>query len=185
LKKLTQFFLLLSLLLGFSSYSEAALLIEPVLGYNLGSKVDFVDESYSGGMGMGFGGRLGYQNLGFQLGVDYLNSSLDMDDNKFESNLKTSEWAGFVGFRFPILFKVYAGYIFAATGESKVNGNEVELSSGSGMKAGIGFTGFPLIDLNIEYRKGKFDEFKYGGTDQDEKVDYSSILFSVSLPFAI
>ena len=185
MRKLTQFFLLLSLLLGFSSYSEAALLIEPVLGYNLGSKVEFEDDSYSGGRGMGFGGRIGYQNLGLQLGIDYLNSSIDLDDNDFDKDVKASEWAGFVGFRFPLLFKVYAGYIFAANGESEASGLDVELSSGSGMKAGVGFTGLPFIDLNIEYRKGTYDEFKISGQDQDEKVDFSSILFSVSLPFTL
>ena len=187
MRKLTQFFLLLSLLLGFSSYSEAALLVEPVVGFNLGSKADISSfpDSYSGGSGMGFGGRIGYQNLGFQLGVDYLNSNIDMNDDDWDSNLKVSEWAGFVGFRFPVFFKVYAGYIFASSAETKIGGADFDLSSGSGTKLGVGFTGLPFLDLNVEYRTGKFDEIKASGIDTGWTMDYSSILFSVSLPITI
>ena len=54
--------------LFFSNTSKAALLIEPVVGYNFGSKFTIGEgsdtDSYSGGSGPSFGGRLGYQQLG-------------------------------------------------------------------------------------------------------------------------
>lgn len=168
--------------------ASAGLLIEPVVGYNLGSfegknidKENFTGPSY--------GGRLGYQNFGLQLGLDYLHSSLSVDDNSYKSDLTTSEWAGFVGFEFPILLRVYAGYIFSGTGETKFNNGtsteKLELKNGTGMKLGVGFTALPFLDINFEYRKGSFDEYKYGGTKVDEKSDYSAYMIGVSLPFVI
>lgn len=186
MKKLTQFFLLLALILGFTSQTQAAVLIEPVLGYSIGSKLD-IDEidDYSGGMGLSYGARLGYQNLGFQLGLDYLKSSIDMDDNDFDENVDTSEWAAFVGFEFPVLLRVYAGYIFSATGESEMGGTNVDFKKGSGVKFGVGFTGLPFVDLNLEMRRGTYDEVKFSGIPGDTTADFQSYMLSVSLPFTI
>lgn len=193
LKKLTQIGLLLALVLGFSSYSQAALLIEPVIGYSF-SKAETKDETSGGvtidgdsykGSGGSFGGRLGYQNFGFQLGVDYLRSSIDIDDSDFDQNLAISEWAGFVGFEFPVLFRAYAGYIFSATGESKINDEKIEFTKGSGMKVGLGFTGLPFIDINFEYRKGKFGEFETVNETFDEGTSYEAFMIGLSLPLNI
>jgi hypothetical protein len=173
--------------LFFTNTARADLLIEPVLGYNFNTKLDFEDgENYSGGMGPSFGGRLGYQNLGFQLGLDYLSSTIDVKDDDFDKNLDTSEWAAFVGFKFPVLLRVYAGYIFSATGETEdASENEYEFSKGSGYKAGIGFTGLPFININVEYRAGTFDEIEVNGNEADTSADYQSIMLGLSVPFTI
>jgi opacity protein-like surface antigen len=172
-----------------STQSQAAVLIEPVVGYNFGSKFTIGEgsdtDSYSGGSGPSFGGRLGFQQLGFQLGVDYLNSSIDMDDNDFDKNIDMSEWGAFVGFEFPIFLRVYAGYIFSATGETEVADTKVDLSKGSGYKAGLGFTALPFVDINLEYRAGTFDEIKSGGSESDDTADYKSIMIGLSIPIAI
>lgn len=168
--------------------AHADILIEPVLGYNLGTKLesdrDGTKEDYSGS-GIGYGGRLGFQKLGFQLGVDYLASSINIDDNDFDSNLDTTEWAGFVGYEFPVFIRVYAGYIFSAIGKYESNtGSDIELSKGSGTKFGIGFTGLPIIDINIEYRSGTFDKFEADGTEaSDFSADYRTVFLSLSAPF--
>ncbi len=168
------------------SYAQAELLVEPVIGYNIGSKFDFENgKAYSGGTGAAFGGRLGYQKLGFQVGLDYLHSSIDMDDKDFDKNVSMNEWAGFVGFEFPILLRVYGGYIFSASGETKSNNVDVDLKSGSGFKAGLGFTLLPFLDINFEYRKGTFGEWKAGNTKFDTNVDYNSYMIGLSLPFTI
>ena len=184
------YFLLAFTLLILTSTSQAAVLIEPVVGYNFGSKFTIGEgsdtDSYSGGSGPSFGGRLGYQQLGFQLGLDYLKSSIDMDDNDFDKNIDMSEWAAFVGFEFPIMLRVYAGYIFSATGETEATSDiKVEMSKGSGYKAGLGFTGLPFIDINFEYRAGTFDEIEYAGTESDDTADYKSIMLGLSIPIAI
>lgn len=184
--KFAQLFLLILAFLMIKPAS-AGLLIEPVVGFNANSKIE-TDTApklkASGGMGVGYGGRLGYQNYGFQLGLDYLKSSIDMDDKDFDKNIDMSEWAGFVGFKFPILVKVYAGYIFSATGETKgQTGSKIEFNDGSGMKLGVGTTLLPFLDINFEYRQGTFSEIKTAGIKQDKDTDYSAYMLSVSLPF--
>lgn len=192
MKKLTQLALLLALVLGFVSKSEAALLIEPVVGYNVTSSFEapsnaiLTSKISSKGSGTSFGGRLGYQNLGIQLGVDYLHSSLKTDDDNLDENITMNEWGAFAGFEFPILLRVYAGYIFSATGESETStGTKVELTEGSGMKVGVGFTGLPFIDINVEYRKGTFGELTLGSTDTGAETEYSAIMLGLSLPFTL
>lgn len=178
----------------FSFNAKADLLIEPLVGYNLGVKTDFKKNSsvgwdgqeYSGGMGPAYGGRLGYQKLGFQVGLDYLHSSIDMDHKDLKENVDMDEWAAFVGFEFPILFRVYAGYIFSAEGDTEGTGNtKIDLKSGSGLKAGLGFTLLPFLDINFEYRRGSFDEWKLGNQKIDSKVDYNAFMIGLSLPFTI
>ncbi len=168
------------LILSISS-ANAGVLIEPVIGYNL--KFDFKDDSGTEkGMGTSFGGRLGYQNLGLQLGLDYLKSSIKMDDDAYEENVSMGEWAAFVGYEFPVLLRVYAGYIFSATAETESGGSKVEFSEGSGSKLGVGFTGLPFVVVNFEYRTGNFEEGKSGGLTGDADLDYKAYMLSLSLP---
>lgn len=182
--KFAQLFILILAFLVINP-ARAGVLIEPVLGYSV-STVDSGDSDRA--TGASYGGRVGYQNLGFQLGLDYLKSGFDVDNNAYKSDFKTSEFAGFVGFEFPILLRVYAGYIFQATGETDlaVGGvkNKVEFDKGTGTKFGVGFTGLPFVDINFEYRKGKLTDGKWGSQDIDD-ADYSAYMIGISLPFVL
>ncbi len=193
MKPLSPLILLLALVLGYSTQSRAALLIEPVVGFNVGTKFDLkfddfpaLDENYSGGKGGAFGGRLGYQNFGFQLGLDYLKSSIDMSTSDIKNNVSLSEWAGFVGYEFPLFLRVYAGYIFSANGSYKNAASQsVDLSKGTGSKLGVGFTGLPFVDINFEYRTGTLNQMSFGGTDYDTETKYSSLMLGLSVPFTL
>lgn len=167
-----------------SAQSQAALLLEPLVGYSVGKfntevnpgSVDD-DESLSG---ISYGGRVGYQNLGFQLGLDYLASNLAVDDD----DLKTSELGAFVGFEFPILVRVYAGYVFSGKGNYEVkNGGEFEFEGATGPKIGVGFTLLPFLDVNLEYRRISYDTYDLPVGSLD--ADYSATMLSFSLPFTI
>lgn len=190
--------LLFSSLFAFNASAE--LLLEPVVGYSLGlsGKVHEADASgggtvvenkFSGGGGVSYGGRLGYQKLGFQVGLDYLHSTINPDDKAFKSNLDINEWAAFVGFEFPILFRVYGAYIFSADGQGKYDtGSSFEkltLKDGSGFKAGLGFTLLPFLDINFEYRNTTFGEWKAGSTKVEGDVDANIYMIGLSLPFTI
>lgn len=168
--------------------SQAGVLLEPVLGYSF-TKIDPKEGSADNGRGPSIGGRLGYQNLGFQLGLDYLQSTINVDEKRYKEDLKTSEFGAFVGFEFPVLLRVYAGYIFSATGEAKYDGGlgkeTLKFEDGTGTKFGVGFTGLPFVDINFEYRKGKFGEYKLGGVKTTEDTDFSSFMVGISLPFVI
>jgi hypothetical protein len=196
--KLSQLFLLVILFFFVSKSANAGLLIEPLGAFNFASQGKLKDKDHNksfSAFGGGYGGRLGYQNFGFQLGVDYLHSSLNTSDSNFKKNISLDEWAGFVGFQFPILLRVYAGYIFSASGTSKYdNGNIVgnsgvqdfKAKSGSGAKFGIGFTGLPFVAINLEYRRGSIDSYKIGNASYDsDPLKYSSYLLSLSIPINI
>ncbi|MES2528295.1 MAG: outer membrane beta-barrel protein [Bdellovibrionota bacterium] len=181
--------------------AKADLLLEPVIGYSMGLKgsvkegtisgtgLKTTEDKFSGGSGPSFGGRVGYQKLGLQVGLDYLHSSVNPSDKEFKSNLDINEWAAFVGFEFPILFRVYGAYIFSADGQGKYDtGTSFEkltLKDGSGLKAGLGFTLLPFLDINLEYRRGTFGEWKAGSIKVDGDVDYSIYMIGLSLPFTI
>ncbi|MGE3611263.1 MAG: hypothetical protein AB7I27_16845 [Bacteriovoracaceae bacterium] len=181
---------ILAFIIFLSSSVHAGVLIEPVAGYSVGGKFDISDGKNYTGTGASYGGRLGYQNLGFQLGLDYLHSSIDLGSDDFDSNLSLDEFGGFVGFEFPILLRAYAGYTFSASGKTKYdNGTtgmkDTEFKKGAGPKFGIGFTGLPFLVINLEYRSGKFSEYEIDGTKQEGDITYSSYLVSVSLPITL
>jgi len=183
-----QFFIFFALVIAAIQASHAAILVEPVVGFTLANKFEFneTSEMESGeikGNGFAYGGRIGYQNMGFQLGLDYLHSAVDVDEKDVKSDVETSEWAAFAGFRFPILLRFYAGYIFSGTGEYKLESGSADLNNGTGYKVGVGWTLFPFLDLNLEYKKVNYDEFKAGGDKSKADIDNSSYLLSVSLPF--
>ncbi|MFP5385007.1 MAG: hypothetical protein ACLGHN_02950 [Bacteriovoracia bacterium] len=189
--KIAQLFILILAFLIINPV-KAGVLIEPVVGYNFSQfEIDNVGFSEENANGVAVGGRLGYQQLGFQLGLDYLRSSLNVSDNDYKEDLVVSEFGGFVGFEFPILLRVYAGYIFSATGETEADfgagagKQELEFKDGRGAKFGVGFTGLPFIDINFEYRKGTFSEYKLGTTKVDEETSYNSFMVGLSLPFVL
>lgn len=182
-------FTILLVLFFLSGKTWAALLIEPVLGYNFATKADVEGYSnYTAGSGVGYGGRLGYQALGtFQVGLDYLASSVSFSDSDFHKNLDTQEWGAFAGIRFPLFVKVYAAYIFSATGTNKdfKSDKKLQMMDGSGAKVGVGFTGIPFVDINIEWRQYTFGDYKKDGTKQDKTVDVSGLFVGISVPLAI
>jgi hypothetical protein len=182
--KVVQLFLLIFAFLMISP-SQAGLLIEPAVGFNVANfQTDSAGYSEEKAAGLSWGGRLGYQNFGFQLGLDYLSSKLSVADDDYK-DLSMNEIAGFVGFEFPVLLRVYAGYILSATGETELSNQKVEFSEGSGMKVGVGFTGLPFVDINFEYRRGTFDKTEVGGSDINSASDYNAFMIGASLPFVL
>jgi hypothetical protein len=182
--------LLLALVVSYSFQSQAALLIEPVVGYSFGkSNADLEvpsdpaqnDSASESARGTSYGGRLGYQNFGFQLGVDYLASNMKIDGDAF----KTSEFGGFVGYEFPILLRVYAGYIFSGTGTLSGDDDDIKLKGGTGPKVGVGFTLLPFLDFNIEYRSIKYEEKEFESGAALLNLDYNAIMVGFSLPFTL
>ncbi len=186
MKKLTQLTLLLALVLGYSAQSQAALLIEPVIGYSFGkmngesTTAGVTDKDDVSIRGLSYGGRLGYQNLGLQLGLDYLASSLDIDGE----NLKTSEFGGFVGFEFPILVRVYVGYIFSGAATIESDPDDIKYKGGTGPKVGVGFTLLPFLDINLEYRSISYEENDDFSPTTIE-ADYNAVMLGFSLPFTL
>lgn len=165
--------MMISMSLLVSSHSFAGLLVEPVLGYNFLKRADFDNaDTYKSGGGEGYGGRVGFQGAGLQIGLDYLKSNVDASDSDFDQNVEMEESGVFAGFEFPAFIRAYATYIFSATGETKVRNQNVILNDGTGGKLGLGFTLLPIIDINLDYRQVSF-----------RHADVELYMLSISAPF--
>lgn len=117
-----------------------------------------------------------------QGGLDYLYSSIDMSSGDFNKDLETRELGAFLGYKFPILFRIYGGYIFLADGISRINSTGFELNNGKGLKVGLGFTLLPFIDINLEYRRMTYDEAELGPLKISTDTDYEALMLGLSLP---
>jgi hypothetical protein len=174
-------FLSMTSLLLLAGSLQAAILVEPLIGQSFSSRIG--DE---GGSGLSYGAHLGYQSDGgFQVGLDYLKSSIQLkDETVWNNKIDMTETGAFIGYKTDI-FKLYLGYIFSASADTKViDGQKVAFEKGSGRKIGVGFTGFKYVHINLEYRYGKFDDIKLSGVSYgDDK--YSSMLLSLSIPITL
>lgn len=163
---------LLGLMLLFSLHSFAGISIEPIIGYNLGSKLQVENgKDYSGGKGIGYGGKFAFENdksHGLAFGLDYLKS--DIDISNLDQNVKTDDFGLYIGYKLPALLKFYGEYIFSSSGDTEAEGRHRNLA-GTGWKLGVGTTIIPFIDMNLDYRKISYD-----------KIDLSAVMFSLSWP---
>lgn len=166
-----------ALVLGFASVSQAGVLIEPYLGYEMGKTKDFSEGKYDGTQ---MGLRLAYKTpVMLWLGVDGtfgVSGKVKPDVGTEEDATRTTMY-GVVGIDLPILLRGWVGYSFSD--EVKVDSGKFK---GSGYKVGLGFTGLPFVSLNFEYINEKFNDFEGISLPQDLKND--SYVLSVSLPLS-
>lgn len=182
-------FLSLGLLLCWFPTSNADVLIEPLAGYNFGVKQDTKNGSnFHGGSGGGYGGRVGFTKLGFQIGLDYLNSNIRMSSKKFSDRVRSEDFGAFAGFQFPGFFRLYGGYIFSSTADTSYkvdNGAKTHYTDGMGAKAGVGLTFFPFLALNLEYRHVSYDKSELMSVKSTNSTTVSNWLVSISIPLTI
>ncbi len=172
--------LLLVLLLSWSGFAQASLLVEPFIGVAR-PEIDSV-AGRENGYGTALGARLAYQDFGFQLGLD-IASLTSRVGGGYGSDMRSTQYAAFVGFRFPVLFHVYGGYILKADGDTSLNnGSTCKFSDGKGYLLGVGFSGMPFIDVNLEYRNLNYATTKLNGADAGRGSDYTAYVLSLSLP---
>lgn len=170
----------MALMVGFSSAAHAGIMIEPYLGYEIGKFTDADGKS----TGVTVGGRLAYKApLFLWLGLDgsFGSSGKYKPDSGSDADMKHTSLYGVVGFDFPILFRVWAGYGFSDQFALDTPYNST--FKGKNYKLGASFTGLPFICLNAEYIKGTTDEIS-GGTlaNSSPSTKFESVMLSVSLP---
>ena len=175
--------LILAIGLGFTSTSHADLLVEPYLGYEMGSGSDTNGDFKTDAVNMG--ARLGWVSplmlwvaLDYNLGVSG-NYKPDYAGGTNESS-KRSTLGAVVGLDFPILVRGWIGYGF--TNEIQLDDANSTKIKGTNTKIGVGFTGLPFISLNLEYIKDDFKDVETDAGDSDFDGDHSSYMLSVSLP---
>lgn len=173
MKKLLAVF---ALVLGFTSVSQAGLLLEPYIGYESGTFKDFGEGKLTGTQ---IGARVAYTlPVFFWVGVDAATGSgtFKPDVGNEETGTRTTVGA-VVGVDFPILLRAWASYGFM---------NELSFDSklkGKNYKVGVGFTGLPFVSLNVEYMNETFDDID--GITLPTAIKNDAYIVSVSLPFEI
>ena len=165
---------ILTILITFTSQSHGAIHIEPYIGFGK-STVDVNAGSSDSNDDIGHkavGGKLGWGLLGFDFGVDY---EMDTHDDFKRNNI-----SAYAAFDFPVLLRVWAEYVVSSSFEADDIDADLDLKSGTSF--GVGFTGVPFFNINVELENTSYSG-DFEGTDYD--VQWVSYLVSVSMPFDI
>lgn len=164
--------------------ASAGLLVEPYMGYKLGTYESNTDKwTYNSPQ---LGARLGYSYLLFMAGLDYSFSTAEYKGDGTTADagdFKNSTMGIFAGVELPILLRAWGTYYFnqkLTDEEGSESGAEYK---GDGIGLGVGFTGLPFVSLNVEYRKFSYDEKEFESTKSSISNDSSEVFFSVSAPF--
>lgn len=174
-------FAVCALMIGFSSVSHAGVMVEPYLGYEMGTFKD--PDGKMDGTQLGL--RLAWTApLMFWAGLDYtmgVSGKFKPDSSILPDSDGTRTTAYLVaGVDFPILLRGWVGYGFTNTLKL---GSEYgsEKYEGTSTKLGVSFTGLPFICLNLEY---VMDEYKkLAGIDLPTNAKNTAYVLSVSLPW--
>lgn len=172
-----KFLAVVALVLGFANASQAGIMIEPYLGYEMGKMKSTGDVGTFNGSQLGL--RLAYSApVFFWAGLDAttgVSGTLKPDVGANEDGKRTTV-SGVVGVDFPILLRAWVGYSFLDEIKMETTGKY----KGSGTKIGVGFTGLPFLSINFEYLNEKFTEVDGFTLSEDLKND--SYIVSISLP---
>lgn len=194
----SSFAILLFLTLA-SVESHAEILIEPFVGHEQSGSTADGDKTTA----IDFGARLGYMTGGLSFGLHYSMFSGDReqtDDAGVEKHdLSGSDLGLFVGYRFPMLIKVWATYFLLSTAKiasytidpdgtgplAALNG-DIELK-GKGTEIGVGFTFIPFVDLNVSYRQLTYDDNSYTAASYADisDSDRDALVVTLSVPFSL
>lgn len=174
--------LLLFLFTSLSVPARADVLVEPYLGYHTGSwERGSADESMSGPT---YGFRVGYQNMGLMLGIDYF-SGMWKDSSDPKNDVTPTDLGLFVGYNFPVMLRLYGVFSpeplnptmkFKATGASSKY-------EGSSMKIGLGYMPMPKVSLNFEMHSGNYDELNGSPITYELKTTMYGLTVSLPLTF--
>ncbi len=182
--------ILLTALISLFYYTkaEAAFLIEPFAGIQINSTYDDTTASDKGDVtGTAVGARVGFQNLGFMLGLDYRKSSLKFVSDaagNADSDFTFTTTGFFVGYDFPMMLRVWGTYVFGHNGDD--DDSDLKTFEGSGTVIGIGYKVIPFVSLNLEIGNYQNDKVKSAaGVESDYDSATTSYLLSVSFPISI
>jgi len=192
--------------------AEAYVYLEPFLGYGIGSQShpyigvdDTIQNGESKAYGTSFGVRLGGQMDSWVAGVDLARSSyhfnistpdvlvstLAANGSLTENQFSTKEYAVFVSYLFPAIFRVWIAYSFSNTftqNKGTVAQGRGEIRSGAGYKFGVGWMPHDFFSVNFEFKVVNLDTLEKSGqmysTIEEARTAYI-LQFSLSTPINI
>lgn len=160
--------------LFFGVQGHAGLLIEPYLGVGtVASTADVLEDGVNvedpdDETARSLGSKIGYSFLLLSAGIDYemLGSGQD----------KITNTSAFVGFELPILLRFWGEYVLSSNFKDD---DDLDIDFKNGYGLGVGFTGLPLVSLNLEVQTLNY-EYQTGGYNID--LGLAVTTFSVSFP---
>lgn len=159
---------------------KAAILLEPYLGYQIGSYTQGSGAAGSDLSGVPIGLRLAYEFPVIFVGLDYDTLiSGTAKQNNVSNDLSGSNFMVEVGAQMPLV-RAYVGYAISHDLTFKTAPN-VKYEGGSDFKIGIGTTILPMLAINLEYLNSTYDKingFSYSPTDKS-----NIYRLTVSVPF--
>jgi hypothetical protein len=188
---------------------EASVTLEPYLAQILSLSSSHETESstnYERKLdGLLYGGRIGYNYLGFSAGLDLGQSNFDAEVSSPVSQVGVWKSEGtsivgsvngrylgiFVGYDFPFLLRAWTSF-FPSTrfefGAGDPLEGEKNIWMGTGISFGLGYTAFPFISFNYEFRSFTFSEqFEHSTqSTKDLSQEFESIhhLLGLSIPLS-
>ena len=130
----------------------AGLHLEPFVSVGFGSGGDY---NYTGRL---IGGKIGHRSmLGFSTGLRYDNGGFNVENGEDEDSSHNALGA-FVGYDFPLLFKVSGAYFFSSKQKWDREGARVKTNlegTGYAVRAATGF--IPFVDITFEYQRHEYD----------------------------
>ena len=193
---------------SFSQLAQASFLIEPHFGYNLsgsgttGSGTTASEFKYTG---VQYGLRAGYQYLGFMGGLAYNRSNYVWKlstsqltptiNTNYEDSFTRNEVGLFLGYQFPIFFRLWGAYYFTNTAEDvdtthstiSIAGAMPDLYptgyqfKGNTKELGIGYTGLPFVSINLSFRNVVHDNTTTGAVG----ISNNEFVLGISAPFSV
>lgn len=183
MKKSLVLLLALISLFYYAGNAQAALLVEPFAGMDFNSTVD-ANGTDGDITGTTVGARLGFQNMGFMLGLDGRRMSWNFEpDTGADDDYTFTQLGLFVGYDFPMMLRLWGNYVFSLEGDD--DDSDTKLKEGSGLAFGIGYKVVPFVSLNFEISNTKTAKIDNGTVEVDADYKYSSYLLSVSFPISI
>lgn len=175
--------LILIALLLVSFQVRAGFLLEPFAGMQVNSSGE-LDGSEFDLTGNTVGTRLGFQNLGFMVGLDGRRMSWNLETDTTDVDYTFTQLGLFAGYDFPMMLRLWANYVFSLEG---INDDDTDLilKDGSGLVFGVGYKVIPFVSLNLEVSNLTTKKFDNGVSEVDYDGDYTSYLLSVSFPLSL
>jgi Outer membrane protein beta-barrel domain len=158
--------------------ASADALVEPYLGYKMGT---FDNNGAKGDLtGVALGARVGFAFPVVFIAADYsvlTGGSIDWDAAASgETDITGSDLYATVGVSLPLI-RAYAGY--GVMNKLKPDGS-AEIKDGTHIKLGVGTTILPFVAINLDYQTSDWD--KQGDTKIDG-VKSNVFMLSASVPF--
>lgn len=177
---------------------QAGVLLEPHLGYIISGKSDYVmasknlTDSYGG---LQFGGRVGYQLMGFMGGLSFAHANYSIDTacsncspNSDKTSFTQNAFGFFIGYNAPVLMRAWFAYHFSLKETVDKSANyfsEGQCRKGSSTEFGVGYSGLPVLSLNFVYRMLSYNTATTNNLGAITLFDSSpkEVVLQVSAPF--